>query len=171
MNEPDDLIGLSFAADLARVTQREVIRWIEDARMQEYQRGRRRMVSKAELLAVADREKRHEPRKPPPRPAPPPEPEPPPVRSQQGELPADLITPHRAARIAKCHQATVYRWIFAGKLRAWRRAGARYLISESEVRALIQPVVVEESEFRTPAEQARATEEALRRLRERGYKV
>lgn len=86
--------------------------------------------------------------------------------------PADLITPRRAARIVGVHISAIYRYVLKGKLRGWRRAGSRYLVSEAEVRALIQPVVVEvEEEIRTRAEEKDAAQASLERLRRAGYRV
>lgn len=87
-------------------------------------------------------------------------------------LPGDLITPKAAARLLKVHVSSVYRWILAGKVRAFRRAGARYWISEAEVRAAwaevepTQPTVI-----RTPAQDAAAARQAIAQMRADGHRV
>ncbi len=58
------------------------------------------------------------------------------------ELPDDLINPTQASLIAHCSQCTLWRWIRLGTLRAWRIGTGRLLVSESEVKAMIQPVLV-----------------------------
>jgi excisionase family DNA binding protein len=89
-------------------------------------------------------------------------------------IPDDLISPTKAAQILKVHVASVYRWILAGRLRAWTRASTRHLVSEADVRALLQPavprprppVVVQPSQ--AAEAQRRRTEEVLRAA---GYRV
>lgn len=71
------------------------------------------------------------------------------------QLPSDLVSVGRAAKIIGCSPKQVYRWIRPGKkkparLRAWKVAGSRYRVSRAEVEALIQPVPVVAPE---PAEQ------------------
>jgi excisionase family DNA binding protein len=56
------------------------------------------------------------------------------------QLPADLVPLGKAATELHCNRATVYRWCLGGKLRSWRRAGTRYLVSLADVRQLLQPV-------------------------------
>lgn len=58
-------------------------------------------------------------------------------------LPNDLIGTKEAARLARCHLASVYRWILPhhGKpprLRSWRRTG-RLFVSRAELLGLFQP--------------------------------
>lgn len=56
------------------------------------------------------------------------------------EIPCDLITIKKAARlIGNAHSATIRRWIFSGKLKAYRLAGCRFLVSQADVLNLIQP--------------------------------
>lgn len=87
------------------------------------------------------------------------------------ELPGDLIAPKVLARILGVHLSSVHRWIHEGKLRAWRRAGQRYLISEAEGRALVVPVEVRSGEHaRTRGEEELAASQAAQRLRAKGYK-
>jgi excisionase family DNA binding protein len=82
------------------------------------------------------------------------------------KLPDDLIAPKVLARILRVHVSTVHRWIKKAKLRAWRRGGQRYLISEAEGRALIAPVTVTPSEApRSRAEEELAAEQATARLK------
>ena len=87
-------------------------------------------------------------------------------------VPADLITPKEAAHLAGVHTTTLLAWVRAGKLRGYRRAGSRYLVSRADVLALITPVeVVPEVRGRTAAEQELAAAMAAERLRRRGYRV
>lgn len=58
-------------------------------------------------------------------------------------IPGDLIDTKAAARlIHNAHIATIRRWIQTGKLKAYRLAGRRFLVSKAEVLQLIQPHVV-----------------------------
>lgn len=58
-------------------------------------------------------------------------------------LPTDLITIKAAARLVNnTHRATIRRWILSGKLPAYTLAGGRYLVSQADVLALIQPKVL-----------------------------
>jgi len=57
------------------------------------------------------------------------------------EIPGDLITPNRAARIVKVHISTIHRWIQTSKVCAWRRGLERYLVSEADVRKMVAPYV------------------------------
>ena len=56
-------------------------------------------------------------------------------------LPHDLIAPKDAARIAGCHVSTLLRWILHGRLRGYRKAGSRYLVSRADVEGVIAEVV------------------------------
>lgn len=60
-------------------------------------------------------------------------------------IPDDLITPKEAARLLRCHLASVYRWIGEGKLAAWKRLGHRILVSHAAVERLLQPVEARET--------------------------
>lgn len=51
-------------------------------------------------------------------------------------VPGDLIPPKRAAEILRVHRGTLYRWIHAGRLAAYRLRG-RYLVSRSEAERLL----------------------------------
>jgi hypothetical protein len=55
------------------------------------------------------------------------------------DVPDDLIEMRAAARAAKCHLATAYRWVLSGRLRSWKRAGRRF-VSRAELLALFIPV-------------------------------
>ena len=48
------------------------------------------------------------------------------------DLPDDLIDTTEAARLLRCHVATVFRWILAGKLPGWRR-GRRHFVRRADV--------------------------------------
>ena len=94
------------------------------------------------------------------------------IMASETATPRDLITPREAARLVGTHLSTVHRWLHSGRLRGWRRAGTRYLVSRAEVLAVIQPVAVGEVETpRTAAEDAAAAERAREYLRARGYRV
>jgi predicted site-specific integrase-resolvase len=68
--------------------------------------------------------------------------------------------------------ATLYRWILAGRVRAWRKPTSRYLVSRSEVLALLEPVDVELPARRPPAQARNAShEEAVKYLRSQGFKA
>lgn len=87
--------------------------------------------------------------------------------------PPDLISPRAAAMLMKVHIATMFRWILKGKLRSWRRAGTRYMVSQADVMDLFEPVAAtqaNEPERRgrppsTSASHRRAVEE----LKKAGY--
>ena len=55
-------------------------------------------------------------------------------------LPADLTTPKMAARLIGAHVSLIYRAIQDGRLRAYRRAGSRYLVSRADVVGLVVEV-------------------------------
>lgn len=56
------------------------------------------------------------------------------------EIPVDdMIDSKHAARIAKCHLNSLYRWINSGLLRGWRRCG-RTFVSRHELLALFEPI-------------------------------
>lgn len=61
--------------------------------------------------------------------------------ANHGQAARDLIGVKRAARIAKCHIAAVYRWVLKGKLQGWKRAGGRLFVSRVQVEALFTKVV------------------------------
>jgi excisionase family DNA binding protein len=84
-------------------------------------------------------------------------------------LPDDLISPKTAAKILRSHISTVYRLIHSGKLRSFRRAGTRHLVSRADVEALL----VEETpapRLETSADVARRRKEAIDRLRQAGLR-
>lgn len=85
------------------------------------------------------------------------------------ETPHDLIGTPEAVRILRCHPSTLHRWRAEGRVRAWKR-GDRYLYSELEVRALLEPVA---PAVPPPgkAELRRGHEAALAELRAAGLKV
>lgn len=93
-------------------------------------------------------------------------------------IPDDLVSPRKACEILSVNISTLYRWILAGKLRSWRRAGTRYRVSLADVRALLEPVMPRprptREELGLPASKralaarARHTQEVLRRA---GYKI
>lgn len=87
--------------------------------------------------------------------------------------PADLIRPARAAQLLHVHICSLYRWIAAGKLRAWRRAGRRYVVSEADVKALLEPVVPREpaAGVETRAQRAARAAHAEEVLKAAGYKL
>ncbi len=78
--------------------------------------------------------------------------------------PDDLVTIPEAAGRLRVDPSTVHRWIGRGKLRAWRRAGTRRLISMADVLALIQPITKEvaRTDSRARKRRARQTAEVLR---------
>lgn len=87
-------------------------------------------------------------------------------------MPTDLITPKAAAKIVKSHVATIHRWLRQGKLKGYRLAGFRFLISEAEVRACLSPVEVEVPVVpRTRAQDIAAADAAVARMRANGARV
>jgi hypothetical protein len=50
-------------------------------------------------------------------------------------LPADLATPKVAARLLRCHLATVYRFLLSGNPTGYKRGG-RWYVSLADVRRL-----------------------------------
>lgn len=85
--------------------------------------------------------------------------------------PTDLITAAKAAEILAVHQATVYRLIRSGRLRAWKRLGGRVRVSRADVEALLLPVEVRTADELPKGEshQERAAAEAKERLKGKGY--
>ncbi len=73
----------------------------------------------------------------------------------QDEIPEDLIRPSQAAKLVGCHMATVCRWVMTGKLRGWKLAGRRYLVSRADVQAMLEPVAAVGRIPVTPPPQAR----------------
>jgi excisionase family DNA binding protein len=53
--------------------------------------------------------------------------------------PNDLIPAVQGASLLHLHVSGVYRWIFSGKLRGWKRGG-RYFVSRSDCENLFRPV-------------------------------
>jgi hypothetical protein len=82
------------------------------------------------------------------------------------DIPDDLIEMRQAARAAKCHLATAYRWILSGRLRSWKRAGRRF-VSRAELLALFVPVPPREGARHVPGptrqQQERETAATLRK--------
>lgn len=66
-------------------------------------------------------------------------------------LPDDLLAVPEAARLLRCHQATILRWIFKGKLTGYR-AGRRWKVS----RAALLAKVERRGEPATPLPKSRA---------------
>jgi hypothetical protein len=58
------------------------------------------------------------------------------------ELPRDLITIKKAARLANnCNQAVIRRWVFKGRIQGYRVGPAHVLlVSRADVMAMIQAV-------------------------------
>ena len=55
-------------------------------------------------------------------------------------IPDDLITPNKAAKVARVSISSIYRWILSGMLPAFKRGGSRYLVSRKAVLACLVPV-------------------------------
>ncbi len=53
-------------------------------------------------------------------------------------IPDDLLDVTHAAKQARCHVATIHRWVRKGKLRGWKRCG-RWFVSEAELYGLFTP--------------------------------
>jgi excisionase family DNA binding protein len=68
------------------------------------------------------------------------------------EIPTDLISPREAAKLLRTGVSTVYRFIQDRRLRSWKRAHTRYLVSRREVLALF----VEEVPPPLPSKRPRA---------------
>jgi excisionase family DNA binding protein len=86
------------------------------------------------------------------------------------QIPTDLVPLGRAATTLHCNRATVYRWVLAGKIRSWRQAGNRFMVSLADVRELMQPVRQRSRDVSAKAEESRQdlarrgrTQEVLRR--------
>ena len=91
-------------------------------------------------------------------------------------IPSDAVTPTQAAKELDASVSSIYRVLHAGKIRSWRKAGFRYLISLGEVKAYFSPVRVEISKEitdkpRTRGEELAVSEAAKQQLREQGWKV
>lgn len=52
--------------------------------------------------------------------------------------PNDLISVPKAAAMCQCSKTAVYRWIFRGQIRGWRRGATRWFVSRAEVEALFE---------------------------------
>ncbi len=63
------------------------------------------------------------------------------VEPTASAMPLDLIEAGEAASMAMVHVSGIRRWVKDGKLRGWRRAG-RVFVSQSELAAMFQPVLV-----------------------------
>lgn len=86
-------------------------------------------------------------------------------------VPDDLITPKAAAKLVNVHISSVYRWVLSGKLKGYRRAGSRYLVSRADVLGMIQPVEVEAPDRpRTRREEEEAARRAVEELRRQGIR-
>lgn len=55
-------------------------------------------------------------------------------------LPSDLIEPKEAAKLIRRHISCIYRLIARGRLKAYKIAGARYVLSKADVAKLIEVV-------------------------------
>lgn len=86
------------------------------------------------------------------------------------ETPFDLISPRKAAKLVGVHYATMYRWIWSGKLPAWDLCGL-VRVSEADVRALLRrkPVKHGPVKYATPRQDARMEQWANEVLKARGY--
>jgi hypothetical protein len=87
-------------------------------------------------------------------------------------IPDDLITTGEAARLARCHVASVYRWILRKppRLRSWRRAG-RLFVSRAELLGLFRPAAGRPAETATAQTEADYERWVEKTLREKGFKV
>ena len=88
-----------------------------------------------------------------------------------GQTPTDLISPRKAAKLLGVHYATMYRWIWSGKLPAWDLCGL-VRVSEADVRALVKPKPVKFTppvKHATARQQARVEAWANEVLKRRGY--
>jgi hypothetical protein len=66
------------------------------------------------------------------------------------ELPNDLISATKAAKLCDVHIATIYRWAFAGRVRSWKRTNRLYLS-----RAELQGLFVRQQAKVSPEQRAR----------------
>lgn len=82
-------------------------------------------------------------------------------------IPDDLILPKEVARLHKVHVSTVHRWIRAGRLRAYKRAGHRVVVSKAAALAVLQQVVPKSP---APRDAAAAAGQAAARLAGMGYR-
>jgi excisionase family DNA binding protein len=82
------------------------------------------------------------------------------------DLPTDLVPLGRAATQLHVNRSTVYRWVLGGKLRSWRRAGTRYLVSLADVRELLQPVQCRRRDVSAKGEDSRQAEARKKRTDE-----
>jgi hypothetical protein len=96
------------------------------------------------------------------------------MSDKTNDLPEDLLDMKQAARLAKCHLASMYRYVFSGKLRGFKRVG-RWFVSAADVKALFhrhQPASERERERREAqakelTERQRFTEAMMRDM---GYR-
>lgn len=85
-------------------------------------------------------------------------------------MPNDLLSPKAVARLLSVSAATVYRWVHAGELRAYRLAGSRYRISRADALAmLVQCGTAPEPP--APSLDARAASDAQERMRRAGSRA
>lgn len=63
------------------------------------------------------------------------------VEHAEAQIPDDLVDTRTAARIVGSHISLIYRAIFDGRLRAWKKAGARYWISKADLAGMMRRVV------------------------------
>src|SRR5262249_36057706 len=96
------------------------------------------------------------------------------TRAPAPDVPDDLITVNAACQLIPgtregrpLHVATFYRWITAGRVRAWR-VNRRWCVSRAEVLAMFEPNAVR-PELETRAAQQRRQREAERQLRAAGW--
>jgi excisionase family DNA binding protein len=82
------------------------------------------------------------------------------------DLPEDLVPLGKAATALHVNRSTIYRWVLGGKLRSWRRAGTRYLVSLADVRELLKPVEHRRRDVSAQGETERQAEARKRRTDE-----
>jgi excisionase family DNA binding protein len=70
------------------------------------------------------------------------------------QLPDDLLTPREAAKLARVSQATLYRWLQAGKMSSYDRLG-RLFVSRADVEAVYRPRRITKTPEPPPTPRAR----------------
>jgi excisionase family DNA binding protein len=85
-------------------------------------------------------------------------------------VPPDLISTSEAAKLAKVSLWSLYRWVAAGLIPAWRRGG-RIFISKEDALGTFKRIVPARPAVLSAREQRLRREATEQRLRELGVKV
>ena len=87
--------------------------------------------------------------------------------AEQCEIPGDLISGGKAAKMLGVHPSCVLRWAWKGKLRCWTLPSGFKRYSAAEVRSMLKPLPTKLADADAAATQAKRIEEQKERLRRR----